>query len=74
MLPIQNGLMQGDTLLPLLFNVFQQTGIWKIQENQKVLELNGTHQLLVYGVNFFPRNATKNREIPYKHVRIVIWK
>jgi hypothetical protein len=58
-LPIQNGLMQGETLLHLLFNVFQQIVIWEIQENQKVLELNGTHQLLVYGVNFFPRNATK---------------
>lgn len=66
--------MQGDTLLPLLFNVFQQIVIWKIQENQKVLELNGTNQLPIYGVNFFPRNAIKNREIPYKHVIIVIWK
>jgi hypothetical protein len=73
-LPIQNGLMQYDTLLLLLFNVFQPIFIWKIQENQKVLELNGTHRLLVYGVNFFQRSARKNREIPYQHVRSVIWK
>jgi hypothetical protein len=33
--------------------------MWKIEENLRVLELNGTHQLLVYGVNFFQRSATK---------------
>ena len=61
MLPIQNGLMQGDILLPLLFKVFQQIVVCKTQENQKVHELIGAHQLLVYGVKFFPRNATKYR-------------
>jgi hypothetical protein len=38
--PIQNGLKQVDALSPLLFR--------KVQENEVSLELDGTHQLLVY--------------------------
>jgi hypothetical protein len=46
--PIQNGLKQGNVLSPLIFNFILGYAIRKAKESQVGVELNRTHQLLVY--------------------------
>jgi len=48
MIPIRNDLKQGAALSPLIFNLTLEYAIRRVQLNQDVLKLNGTHQLLVY--------------------------
>jgi hypothetical protein len=48
MFHIKNGLKQGDALSPLLLNFALEYAIRWDQVNQDYLELNGTHQFLLY--------------------------
>ena len=48
MFPIRNCLKQGDALSPLFFSFVLEYAITRAQVNQDGLQINGTHQLLVY--------------------------
>ena len=48
MFPIRNGVKQRDALSPLLFNFAVEFAIRRVQVKQDGLQLNGTHQILVY--------------------------
>jgi hypothetical protein len=50
-IPIHNGLKQGNPLFLLLFNSDLEHGIRKASANPQVLKLNGTHKLRVYTYN-----------------------
>jgi len=48
MLPIKNGLKQGNALFPLIFNFALEYAIRRVQANKEDLKLKVTHQFLVY--------------------------
>ncbi|KAJ4433144.1 hypothetical protein ANN_15401 [Periplaneta americana] len=62
--PIHCGLKHGDALSPLLFNFALEYAIRKVQDDRKVSELNGLHQLLLYAddVNMLEENRQTIRE------------
>jgi hypothetical protein len=64
--PIQNGLNQGDALLPPLFIFVLEYVIRKAQKNQDGLKINGTHQLLAYAdiVTILGKNINTIKRTP----------
>jgi hypothetical protein len=62
--PFQNGLIEGSTLSPLLFNFPLDYAIRWVQENQEKFKLNRTHQILAYAddVNRVGENIDTKKE------------
>jgi hypothetical protein len=56
--PFHNGMKQGDALSPLRFDFSLKYTMREVQVNKVGLDLNGTHQLLVYSddVNLLGEN------------------
>ena len=46
--PIENSLQQRDALSPLMFNFVIEYAIWKVQETNLGLDMNGAHEVLAY--------------------------
>ena len=63
--PIVNGLKQGDALSPPLFNFALEYAIRKLQKTNLGLDMNGTHQILVYAddVNLIDDDRTIERNV-----------
>jgi hypothetical protein len=59
MFPVRNGLKNGDTLSPLLFNFTLVYVNRRDKVNQDGLKLNGRHELVVYidDVNIYGTEA-----------------
>jgi len=48
---IKNGLKEGDSLLPLLFNFALEYAIRKVKANHKLLQFNFIQQVVIYADN-----------------------
>jgi hypothetical protein len=48
MFPIKNGLKERDALLSLLSNYALKYAVTKVEAYHKMLQFNGTHQVIIY--------------------------